>query len=60
MQSVSTVQGVTIQCGPMIRTTNVAVMSAGYGRRKKKKKRSNQTLATVNIRVQFLKVCFLN
>ncbi|XP_076221991.1 uncharacterized protein LOC116427678 isoform X2 [Nomia melanderi] len=42
------VNGVTIQCGPMIRTTDVAVMSAGCGRRKKKKKRNNQTLVTGN------------
>lgn len=43
------VQGVTIQGGPMIRTTDVAAMSAAYAKRRKKKKRRKQRrLATVS------------
>ncbi|XP_078052362.1 uncharacterized protein LOC144478396 isoform X2 [Augochlora pura] len=42
------VNGVTIQGGPMIRTTNVAVMSAACAKRRKKKKRRKQRLAAGN------------
>ncbi|KAK9305832.1 hypothetical protein QLX08_003332 [Tetragonisca angustula] len=43
------VNGVTIQGGPMIRTTDVAAMSAAYAKRRKKKKRRKQRrLATGN------------
>ncbi|KZC12168.1 hypothetical protein WN55_03249 [Dufourea novaeangliae] len=42
------VNGVTIQGGPMIRTTDVAVMSAACAKRRKKKKRRKQRLAAGN------------
>lgn len=38
------VQGVTIQGGPMIRTMDVAAMSAAYAKRRRKKKRRKQIL----------------
>lgn len=55
MRGVSTVQGVTIQGGSMIRTTDVAAMSTACAKRRKKKKRRKQRrLAVVNTNLSTL------